>query len=72
MTAEQLDAAIRAATVRRDSAALAVHYASAAEMTPNEEAAAFLRTQAYIFALEAGHPFAHALFVRLRRDGREK
>lgn len=67
----ELDRAIRAAAARGDATELADLYALAAAVTRDPDAAAFLRTQAYVFALEAGHPLAAALHAALRRAGRD-
>jgi hypothetical protein len=63
------EAAILAAHARGDGAALVAGYADAARGRGPDEAA-FLLTQAWIFALEAGDARAEALGARLRAMGR--
>ncbi|RMD46909.1 MAG: hypothetical protein D6832_06975 [Alphaproteobacteria bacterium] len=69
-----LEAAILAAHGRGDDAALARLYAEGAEavLGTNEDAGAFLLTQAYVFALRAGDEAAarrcHARLVALGRE----
>ncbi|MGB3554347.1 MAG: hypothetical protein WBA25_06890 [Jannaschia sp.] len=64
-----LDCALREAHSAHDPASLARLYVRAAEdVAP--DAAAFFRTQAWIFALEAGLPLAARLEAELRQAGR--
>ncbi len=69
-----LDAAILSAHAKDDGAALAGLYAKAgrAHLAAGEiDAGCFFLTQAYIFALEAGHDDAPALRALLKQHGRE-
>ena len=71
MTPAELDAALLAAHAAGDRAALSGLYTHAAECAPDETAAGFYLTHAYIFALEAGLPEAEGLRQRLKAQGRE-
>ena len=64
-----LDSRLLAAHARGDIAALVRLYAEAAEHAA-EEARGFFLTQAYVYALESGHPAAPDLRAALARDGR--
>ena len=64
MTRDELDAALLAAHDRGDGTTISALYAEAAVREQDASARAFLLTQAYIFALEAGSQEAQAL----RRD----
>ena len=64
-----LDRAILAAHAQGDAAALAELYARGAGLMPDRRAAAFLLTQAHVFALEAGHPAEPHLRARLQALG---
>ncbi len=66
-----LNAALLAAHRADDRAALITLYAQAADAADTADAAAFFLTQAYVFALEAGHDDAPALHRRLLDAGRE-
>ncbi len=69
-----LDARLLAAHAAGDAAALAALYAEAgdrAEARGAVDAACFFLTQAYVFALEAGHAAAATLHARLVAHGRE-
>lgn len=69
-----LDAALMAAHERRDFRKLTQLYHEAAlhkRQQGDEDAACFLLTQAYVFALECGHPLADALHLELKANGRE-
>lgn len=69
-----LDDAMLEAHAAGDLPALIALYAEAAAMADAErqaEAAAFYRTQAYVFALDLGDARATALYARLKADGRE-
>lgn len=46
-------------------------YAEAADTAATPEAAGFYLTQAYVYALDAGHPMARDLRARLVALGRE-
>lgn len=67
----QLDARLLAAHAAGDRAALVTLYSEAADAAPQAEAGYFYLTQAYVFALEAGHDAAPALRARLVAAGRE-
>jgi len=66
-----LEARIRAAHAAGRPRLLARAYAQAAALAAGEEEAAFLLTQAYVNALEAGSAEAPALFARLAAMGRD-
>ncbi|WP_204114019.1 hypothetical protein [Shimia biformata] len=59
------------AHARDDRAALVTLYSEAANQAISEDAAGFFLTQAYVFALETGHPDRAALHDRLKAMGRE-
>lgn len=68
-----LDADLLAAHAASDARALIGLYARAAkraEAGGADDPAAFFRTQAWVFALEAGDPRAAALHAALRAAGR--
>ena len=67
----RIDDAIAAAHVANDHRALARLYARAAESLDDPDAACFLLTHAYVFALDAGAPEAGLLHARLVAEGRE-
>ena len=70
----ELDRKILAAHERGDSRALAELYQIAAGLkreAGEADAAGFLLTQAYVFALECGHPDAAGMRLALSQDGRE-
>lgn len=67
-----LDARLLASHAARDRTALVALYAEAADDAPDRDAAGFFLTQAYIYALEMGHPAAPALRARLAAEGREE
>lgn len=74
MSASNLDTEILAAHELGDSYKLAELYAKAADMKAGEglaDAAGFLRTHAYVFALESAHPLASCLRAQLAAEGRE-
>ncbi len=54
MTKGELEAALLAAHADGDGPRISAIYAAAAECEPDPGARAFLLTQAYVFALEAG------------------
>lgn len=60
-----------AAHAAGDRAALIALYAEAADGALTETAAGFYLTHAYVYALEAGSPMAHALHARLCAMGRD-
>mgnify|MGYP005840805025 CR=1 FL=1 len=66
-----LEACIAAAHAAGRPRVLARAYALAAEIAAGEDEAAFLLTQAYVNALEAGSAEAPALFARLAAMGRD-
>lgn len=66
-----LHARLLAAHGGNDRAALVALYTEAAEAAPDAEAAGFFLTQAYIYALDLGHPAAPALHAQLAAQGRE-
>lgn len=66
-----LDAALLDAHARHDVPALTRLYEEAASQTPDEDAAGFFLTHAYVFALEAGDPRAALLRDRLVIMGRD-
>lgn len=65
-----LEPALLAAHEAGDLAALVDLYHQAAGAAENAEARGFFLTQAYVFALEANHPKAHALRKALMDLGR--
>lgn len=68
-----LDAALLAAHVAGDGAALVRLYTQAGdieEQAGNTDAACFYLTHAFVFALEEGAPEADALNLRLFQNGR--
>ena len=74
MTREELDTEILAAHANQDAYALAGLYEKASELEllqENFDAAGFLLTHAYVFALESGHPQVDEMKQRLAADGRE-
>ncbi|KIN60851.1 hypothetical protein Z945_1833 [Sulfitobacter noctilucae] len=66
-----MDAALLEAHLADDCAALITLYTQAADVAENADAAAFFLTQAYVFALEAGHSDAPTLHRRLVTAGRD-
>lgn len=66
-----LNADLLAAHAAGDAPRLVTLYTEAADAAATEEAAGFFYTQAYVFALETGHPAASALRDRLVAMGRE-
>lgn len=66
-----LDEALLEAHRQQDFKELTTLYAQAAAGSDGEEAGFFL-TQAYVFALDAGDPRAHALHQKLKELGREE
>ena len=60
-----------AAHDRDDKPTLVNLYAEAAEAAASVDECAFFLTQAYVFALDAGHPDTRALRNRLVAMGRE-
>lgn len=57
---------------RDDRPALVTLYSEAADIAPDEGAAGFFLTQAYVYALELAHPQTGALHARLVALGREE
>lgn len=55
---------------RGDRAFLVTLYAQAADQSPDTDTACFYLTQAYVFALELGHPAQAALYQRLKSHNR--
>ena len=73
-TEVELDRLILAAHERGDARELAELYQKAANIkreTGEVDAAGFLLTQAYVFALECSHPDAAKIRVALAEEGRE-
>ena len=68
----RLESELLAAHGRSDHPALIALYTQAADASSTADSAAFFLTQAYVFALEAGHPDAGALHRRLILAGREQ
>ena len=66
-----LDEQLLAAHSKNDSAALVALYQQAASSAPDETAAGFYLTHAYVFALETGHADAPSLRQQLIDQGRE-
>lgn len=66
-----LDARLLAAHAAGDKAALVTLYRQAAEAASGAAATGFFLTQAYVFALDTGHPEASRLHARLVDMGRE-
>ncbi len=58
-----------AAHATGDKEALVSLYAQASDAAATPRAAAFFLTQAYVFALDSGHPMASELLARLRACG---
>lgn len=74
MSSLSLDAEILSAHAIQDSYKLAELYAKAADIKASEglkDAAGFLRTHAFVFALESAHPSARHLRKQLAAEGRE-
>lgn len=69
MSATEAD--VLAAHAAGDLPALVTLYSEAAATAEDPDAAAFLLTHAYVFALEAGHPGADDLHAALVAAGRE-
>ncbi|MEL7174452.1 MAG: hypothetical protein AAFV96_18275 [Pseudomonadota bacterium] len=70
-----LDARLIAAHRAGDTRRLVSLYIEAAESSAargDEDAAAFYRTHAYVFALQCGHEAADALHASLKEAGREE
>ncbi len=65
-----LDERLLEAHARGDRAALVALYTQAADQAPDTDAACFYLTQAYVFALELGHPAAAALYQQLKAHNR--
>ena len=75
MNAERLETLILDAHERGDSENLARYYFQAAQIKDHEgnaEAAGFLLTQAYVFALESGLTLADEIRAELVCRGREE
>lgn len=71
---KNLEKQILAAHGLNDGYRLAELYARGAEIKHEAgelDAAGFLLTQAFVFALESGHPIAEMLRAKLVADGRE-
>ncbi|MEM9975183.1 MAG: hypothetical protein AAF771_13470 [Pseudomonadota bacterium] len=68
---DALEARILAAHAAGDGAALVTLYRDAADGAERPRVAAFFLTQAYVFALECGHPETGALRARLVAMGCE-
>ncbi|WP_294224697.1 hypothetical protein [uncultured Shimia sp.] len=66
-----LETRLLAAHVADDKMALVALYEEAAAVTDTPEAKGFFLTQAYVYALEAGHPKAAGLHQKLKATGRE-
>lgn len=65
-----LDDRLLAAHAADDRLALVTLYTEAADQAAETDAACFYLTQAYVFALEKGHPRAKHLHDRLAAYGR--
>jgi hypothetical protein len=66
-----LDARMLAAHAAADTSALIGLYEQAADAVADVDSTCFFLTHAFVFALEAGDPRAHALRARLVSHGRE-
>lgn len=66
-----LEARLLATHVADDKMALVALYVEAAAATDTPEAEGFFLTQAYVYALETGHPKAAELHQKLKATGRE-
>ncbi len=66
-----LEARLLAAHTASDKHALVTLYEEAATAAKTPEAEGFFLTQAYVYALETGHPKAADLHQRLKTIGRE-
>lgn len=66
-----LNARLLDAHARADLRALVALYTEAADVNTSDTAAGFYLTQAYVFALDSGHPETAHLRERLRAMGRE-
>ncbi|MEM6421629.1 MAG: hypothetical protein AAF698_03495 [Pseudomonadota bacterium] len=66
-----LEAALLDAHRAGDAGRLATLYAAAAAVAETPEAAAFFRTHAYVYGLDAGDPVADAMHAALLAEGRE-
>lgn len=65
-----LNALLLAAHDAGDRDALTVLYTRAADLAETDDAACFFLTQAYVYALEQGHPTQELLYARLAAHGR--
>ncbi|MBF9032556.1 hypothetical protein HKCCE3408_19325 [Rhodobacterales bacterium HKCCE3408] len=72
MTRTEIDTALQSAHAAGDRAGLSRLYALAADAVALPAETAFLLTQAYVFALDAGLPEATALKGRLQEMGAER
>ena len=66
-----LESRLLAAHATGDKQALVTLYEEAATAAETPEAQGFFLTQAYVYALETGHPKADELHQRLKTMGRE-
>ncbi len=66
-----LEARLHAAHAASDKHALVTLYEEAATTAKTPEAEGFYLTQAYVYALETGHPKSAVLHQRLKATGRE-
>jgi len=66
-----LEARLLAAHSEGEKQALVTLYEEAATAAKTPEAQGFFLTQAYVYALETGHPKAADLHLRLKASGRE-
>lgn len=67
-----LNARLLAAHEAGDRVSLVALYTEAAETAGSEPARGFFLTQAYVFALETGHPAASGLKAQLVAVGRDR
>ncbi|WP_299424515.1 hypothetical protein [uncultured Shimia sp.] len=66
-----LEARLLAAHAADDKIALVTLYKEAATAAKTPEAKGFFLTQAYVYAIETGHPIAADLHQNLKATGRE-
>ncbi len=66
-----LESLLLAAHAAGDKHALVTLYEEAATAAKTPEAQGFFFTQAYVYALETGHPKSAVLHQRLKATGRE-
>jgi len=75
LSREALDKALLAAHAAGDTDALVHLYTCAADLAESHsetDASCFFLTQAFVFALEVGHPQARVLNARLAEQGRSQ